>query len=258
MNEMTLLASENKSSIYGPNQLSSLNLLRIPSHIALIPDGNRRWAKKRASQSEKGHQEGADRLLTMIRACQEIGIRSVTVYSFSTENWSRSQEEIEALMVIYANYLLNNCEEMVQRGIKLETIGDLSRLPPQLRQIITETKAATHHCTEINLILALNYGSRDDLCRTFKIMAEDMKRGQLLTSDITEEAISSYLDTAEWGDPELLIRTSGEQRLSNFLSWQLCYAEIYISQVLWPDFTPYHLLEAIIDYQSRDRRWGGA
>jgi len=258
MNETALLAPKNSIGIFQDTQLARLNLTRIPQHIALIPDGNRRWAKKRQSNPESGHREGADTLMDIIKACQEIGIKSLTVYSFSTENWSRSQEEIEALMAIYATYLLNNCEEMARTGIKLETIGDVSRLPPFLNQIIQETKIATQHCQSVNLILALNYGARDEMCRAFKLMLEDFSHNQLSLNDIDENIISSYLDTSDWGDPELLIRTSGEYRISNFLLWQLCYAEMYITPVLWPDFTPQHLLEAVIDYQSRERRWGGA
>ncbi len=257
MNETASWPTPNKKPIYPIDQLRDLNRSRIPKHIAIIPDGNRRWAKKKQSDSDVGHREGADTLMDIIKAAQELGIESLTVYSFSTENWARPQEEIEALMVIYATYLIDNCQEMVQTGIKLETIGDLSKLPPFLNQIIEETKLATQHCQSINLILALNYGSRDEMCRAFKLMWEDCKQKQLSCKDINETVLNSYLDTSTWADPELLIRTSGEYRLSNFLLWQLCYAEMYITPVLWPDFTPQHLLEAIIDYQRRDRRWGG-
>jgi len=258
MNDIALLPSQNKTRIFKAHQLAGLNPMRIPQHIAIIPDGNRRWAKKRLSDSERGHREGADTLMEIIKAAQELGIKSLTVYSFSTENWSRSEEEVDALMAIYAGYLTHNCEEMVQTGIKLETIGNSTKLPVFLNEIIQETKIATRYCQSINLILALNYGSRDEMCRAFKDMLQEFQYKQLTQEDVTEEVFASYLDTYEWGDPELLIRTSGEFRISNFLLWQLCYAEMYISPVLWPDFTPQHLLEAVIDYQSRDRRWGGA
>lgn len=257
MNETALLASQNSSSYFQMGQLARLNHNCIPQHVAIIPDGNRRWAKNRLSNPERGHREGADTLMDIIKAAQEIGIKSLTIYSFSTENWSRSNEEIQALMSIYATYLINNCEEMVQKGIKLETIGDLTKLPPILNQVIHETKVATQYCKNINLILALNYGARDEICRAVKTLVNDYECKQLTQEDINENVIASYLDTYEWGDPELLIRTSGEFRISNFLLWQLCYAEMHISPVLWPEFSPQHLLEAVIDYQSRERRWGG-
>lgn len=244
-------------SRFHPTQLTHLDRSRIPNHIAIIPDGNRRWAKKRLSSPEKGHREGADTLMEIIKASQELGIRALTVYSFSTENWSRPQDEIDALMVIYATYLIDNCEDMVQSGIKLETIGNLEKLPLFLRQIIKETKYATQNCQSISLILALNYGSRDEMCRAIKSMLADFEQKQLTKDDVTEEVLASYLDTHAWGDPDLLIRTSGEFRVSNFLLWQVCYSEIHISPVLWPDFKPQNLLDAIIDYQNRERRWGG-
>lgn len=255
--ESSIQPEQKRISRFHANQLMHLDRTRIPQHIAIIPDGNRRWAKKRHASHEMGHREGADILMEVIKACQELGIKNLTVYSFSTENWSRPQEEIEALMLIYAHYLIENCEEMVQRGIKLETIGHLDLLPPFLKQTIQETKFATRNCQSIRLILALNYGSRNEMCRAFKNILEDVERQQLSKEDITEEVLASYLDTSEWGDPDLLIRTSGEFRISNFLLWQVCYSEIYITPVLWPDFKPQNLLDAILDYQNRDRRWGG-
>lgn len=246
-----------KTSRFQANQLLHLDYTRIPKHIAIIPDGNRRWAKKRFSGHAAGHREGADILMEIIKSCQELGVKYLTVYSFSTENWSRPDEEIEVLMAIYANYLINNCDEMVASGIKLETIGNEEKLPLFLRQIIQETKNATKNCQNIHLILALNYGSRDEICRAFKSMLNDYDHKQLSKEDISEEVLSSYLDTNEWKDPDLLIRTSGEFRISNFLLWQVCYSEIYVAPVLWPDFKPQHLLDAVLDYQSRERRWGG-
>ncbi|MFI5344534.1 MAG: polyprenyl diphosphate synthase, partial [Chlamydiales bacterium] len=238
ISDAALMPMQIKADCFHPNQLVRLDRSRIPRHIAIIPDGNRRWAKKRLSSSEMGHREGADTLMDIIRGAREIGIKFLTVYSFSTENWSRPQEEIDALMTLYASYLLENREEMMQNGIKLETIGDLDKLPLFLREIIQEVKMATQQCHHITLILALNYGSRDEMCRVFKAMLEDYERKQLTKDEINEDILASYLDTHEWGDPDLLIRTSGEFRVSNFLLWQVCYAEIFISPVLWPDFTP--------------------
>lgn len=255
--DIPVMPAQKKSSKFHPSQLVQIDRTRIPKHIAIIPDGNRRWAKKRMASPESGHREGADNLMEIIQAAQELGVKALTVYSFSTENWSRPQDEIEALMAIYASYLIENRETMAQTGIKLETIGNLSKLPLFLTDIIQETKKATSHCRDINLILALNYGSRDEMCRAFKTMLEDYEHKQLSKEDISEEVLASYLDTHEWGDPDLLIRTSGEFRVSNFLLWQVCYSEIHISPVFWPEFAPKHLLDAIIDFQGRERRWGG-
>lgn len=256
--DFALSAFEEKSSRFHPSQLARLDRERIPKHIAIIPDGNRRWAKKRLSSIQEGHREGADTLMEIVKAAQEIDIEEITFYSFSTENWNRPQEEVMALMVLFTTYLIEQCDEMAQSGIKLETIGNLDALPPFLIQAILETKEATKECSKIKLILALNYGSRDELCRAFRSMLEDYDLHRLKKDDVDEKTISRYLDTHQWRDPELLIRTSGELRVSNFLLWQISYAEIHAAPVLWPDFTPQHLIEAIIDYQGRQRRWGGA
>lgn len=256
--DIALLPPLEKVSRFHPRDLARLNRNRIPQHIAIIPDGNRRWAKKHLSSPQRGHKEGADILLETVKAAQEINIKVITFYAFSTENWNRPKEEITALMALFTSYLLEQREDMVQSGIKLETIGDLTRLPDFLNQVIHDTKVATQHCTSIRLVLAFNYGARDELCRAFKAMLQDYDRKVLSQDDINESTIGSYLDTEHWQDPELLIRTSGELRISNFLLWQISYTEIYVSSALWPDFTPHHLLEAILDYQQRDRRWGGA
>lgn len=246
-----------KESRFHPSQLARLNSARIPKHIAIIPDGNRRWAKKRIISIADGHSEGADTLMEIVKAAKELGVKKITFYSFSTENWNRPREEVSALMLLYATYLMEHCSEMVETGIKLETIGDLSALPPFLRQVIQETKEATQECDKIDLILALNYGSRNEICRAFQAMLEDYSNSTLKKEDVNEETISRYLDTSKWKDPDLLIRTSGELRVSNFLLWQISYAEIHTAPVLWPDFTPQHLLDAVVDFQGRQRRWGG-
>ncbi|MBA2368818.1 MAG: di-trans,poly-cis-decaprenylcistransferase [Candidatus Protochlamydia sp.] len=255
---MAVMPFPEKTARFHPSQLALLDRSRIPKHIAIIPDGNRRWAKKRLSSANEGHQEGADTLMEIVKAAQELGIKEITFFSFSTENWNRSEEEITALMALMASYLLGQREEMIQSGIKLGTIGELSSLPSFLRQVIHDTKIATQECGKIHLILALNYGARDELCRAFRAMLHDYDHKLLNKNDITEETIASYLDTQPWQDPELLIRTSGEMRISNFLLWQISYAEIHVAPVLWPDFTPDYLLQAILDYQGRDRRWGGS
>jgi undecaprenyl diphosphate synthase len=249
---------QESSTYFLPSQLACLDSSRIPQHIAIIPDGNRRWAKKRFANSQEGHREGADTLMETVKAAKELGIKAITFYTFSTENWSRSQEEISALMLLFASYLSEQCESMVQNGIKLETIGELDPLPEFLKETLKETKEATKTCDQIDLILAMNYGSRNELHRAFSKILNEIEQGNLRKEELDETTITQYLDTCRWPDPELLIRTSGEMRISNFLLWQISYTEIYIAPVLWPDFSPTHLLEAVIDYQNRERRWGGA
>lgn len=254
---MTNSSSSLDSRFESPT-LACLDRTRIPKHIAFIPDGNRRWAKKRLASTQEGHREGADNLMNTVKAAMDLGVSELTFYAFSTENWSRPTEEIEALMALYIHYLSSKCTEMIQAGIKLEVIGDIEKLPAALLETIKRTRAATQDCTKIKLIMACNYGARDELCRAVRNIAKDLQNGNLSLQDISEATISNYLDTRHFSDPELLIRTSGEMRISNFLLWQMSYTEIHISSVLWPDFSPQHLLEAIIDFQSRDRRWGGA
>ena len=246
-----------KSEYFHLSQLTRLNRNAIPQHIAIIPDGNRRWARKNLSKEEQGHREGADILMETVKAARELQVKVITFFAFSTENWARPEQEIICLMAIFTDYLLNQRDEMIRCGIKLDTIGDLVRLPSFLNQVIEETKEATRDCTDIRLVLAFNYGSRNELCRAFKLMLQDYENNHLSAEDVNEPTISRYLDTGGWCDPELLIRTSGEVRISNFLLWQISYAEIHISPVLWPEFTPQHLLNAILDYQDRNRRLGG-
>ncbi len=255
--DVAIIPFSEKISRFHPSQLARLDPSRMPKHIAIIPDGNRRWAKKRLSAVDHGHREGADNLMEIVKAAKELGVKNITFYSFSTENWHRSSEEVMALMFLFTNYLTEQREEMVQSGIKLETIGDLSAFPLFLYEAVQETKLATQDCHEITLILALNYGSRNEICRAFRMMLNDYEQQILTKEEIDEDMISRYLDTHPWGDPDLLIRTSGELRISNFLLWQISYSEIYVAPVLWPDFMPQHLIEAIIDFQGRQRRWGG-
>lgn len=249
---------QEKTSRFDSVRLINYDRTRAPKHVAIIPDGNRRWAKKHSSSPQQGHQEGADTLMEIVKAAQELDIQVITFYAFSTENWNRPKDEVTALMALFADYLFDQREEMVQSNICLETIGDLTKLPSFLLEVISDTKEATKFCDKIRLVLAFNYGSRNELCRAFKEMVEDIDQGELSKDNINENTIASYLDTNAWSDPELLIRTSGELRVSNFLLWQISYSEIHISPVLWPDFTPHHLLEAILDFQMRERRWGGA
>jgi undecaprenyl diphosphate synthase len=233
--------------------LSRLDLSKIPKHVAIIMDGNRRWARQRGLTPIAGHWEGAEVLTDIVRAASEVGIETVTVYSFSTENWLRPEPEVESLMHLFEVYLTKKKEAMLRDGIRLDTIGDLGRFSPSLQTTFAEVKQATSRCNKINLVLALNYGARDEIRRAMvKIVERNFK-----PEELTEELISKHLDTSPWGDPELMIRTSGELRVSNFLLWQISYAEIYVTEKLWPDFQPKDLIEALEVFQKRGRRIGG-
>lgn len=234
-------------------QIEHINLSRIPKHIAIIPDGNRRWARKQELSSGEGHNQGADILMDVVKSGKELGVKVMTFYTFSTENWSRSPEEVEALMWLLQTYLTDQAQEMIDCGIRFNCIGDISKLPSYLIETIQKTKALTADCDKIEMVLALNYGGRDEICRAVKAILKEGKQEE----DITPSLISKHLDTAPWGDPDLLVRTSGEMRISNFLLWQLSYTEIVVTDVLWPDFQPRHLYEAIYTFQQRDRRLGG-
>lgn len=245
------------SAIFSPTDLAPLNQTRIPRHIAIIPDGNRRWAKHHGKIIQGGHRAGANIIIDTVKAAKEIGVKTVTFYLFSTENWSRPKTEIAALMWLLKEFLINQCQEMLAHGVKLNTIGNLSAFAPDVREVIEKTREKTAHCDEIDMVLALNYGARDEIRRAVQKVIDGALEGNTAREEITEASIAKHLDTAPWGDPELLIRTSGEMRISNFLLWQLSYTELYVTDVLWPDFRPHHLLEAVIDFQQRDRRLGG-
>lgn len=244
--------------IYSPEELKLLDKNRLPKHIAIIPDGNRRWAKFRQENPQIGHRSGAETLIETVKAAKEIGIHTITFFLFSTENWNRSQEEINVLMWLLQEFLVENRQDMINRGIRFHTIGDLSALPAEVLSEIDKSKEETKHCSSINMVVALNYGARDEIRRAITKIVSDAKAGIINEKQLSESVIGTYLDTAPWGDPDLFIRTSGESRVSNYLLWQLAYSEIYFTDVLWPDFKSNNLLEAIIDYQKRERRWGGS
>ncbi len=243
--------------VYTTEELALIEGDLLPQHIAIIMDGNRRWAKQRQLPYMAGHWKGAEAITQIVKAALELGIKVLTVYAFSTENWGRTAEEIDALMHLYKVYLIRQREFMVNTGIKLGAIGDLSRLPADVLQALEDSRSATLHCTKMDLVLALNYGGRDDIRRAVIAVLEDYAQGKLTKQAVTEELFSTYLDTSKWPDPSLLIRTSGEQRVSNFLLWQISYSEVYISNVLWPDFNEKELLKAVVEYQQRERRLGG-
>jgi undecaprenyl diphosphate synthase len=232
---------------------AEIDPLKVPKHIAIVMDGNRRWAKARGLPSIAGHWKGAEIVSEIVRTAAQLGVKILTAFAFSTENWTRSEEEIDALMNILEQFLLKNQAGMVRDGVRLETIGDLSRLPSKVINALNQVKEATKAGAKITFVLALNYGARDEIRRAvIKIVSE-----KILPEEITEKMIAEHLDTAHFPDPDLLIRTSGEMRLSNFLLWQVSYTELFSTEVLWPDFSPKDLFEAVIDFQRRNRRLGG-
>ncbi|MCH9627306.1 MAG: Isoprenyl transferase [Chlamydiales bacterium] len=222
----------------------------VPKHIAIIPDGNRRWAKQQsACNLMQGHWAGASIVNPILEAASDLGVEVLTIYSFSTENWRRPPHEVKTVLKILETYLRDNRQKMVDMGVHFSTIGDLTPFSQSLKDEVNKTRAATSGENKIHLVLAMNYGARDEMRRAFVSLRDQ-------SGEITEEMIDCHLDTARFVDPELLIRTSGERRFSNFLLWQLAYTEIYITDTLWPDFTPRDLLDAVLDFQKRTRRLG--
>ncbi len=228
-----------------------------PKHIAIIMDGNGRWAKRRLLPKKLGHKAGADALKTLIKKLEKTDITDITVYAFSTENWKREKQEVDDLMSILKDYIRRYIKENETSNTKIDIIGDISVLPKDLIEDIKELETISSHKTGLRLHIALNYGGRDELVRAIKNISKDITSGKLAIDNIDENLVSSYLDTKEYKDPELIIRTSGEQRLSNFLIWQSAYSEFYFSDKLWPDFTFEDLEKAINAYQKRERRFGG-
>ena len=233
-----------------------LSASHIPSHVANIMDGNGRWAKQRGLPRTEGHIRGQDALRTTLRAAARRGIKYLTVYTFSTENWSRPQEEVDALMSILVSAIHAETPQLIAEGVRMRAIGDLSRLPQQAQDSLAESIELTKDGAQITLILALSYSSRDEIRRASQRLAAEAAAGRLRPEEITEELISSYLDTAEYPDPDLVIRTGGEERISNYLLWQSAYSELYFSETYWPDFGQEALDEALAAYASRERRFG--
>ncbi|MDD3393061.1 MAG: isoprenyl transferase [Clostridia bacterium] len=239
------------------NVALTIDRSRLPKHIAIIMDGNGRWAAKRALPRKAGHKAGAEALERLITDAKEIGIEHITVYAFSTENWKRSDEEVSAIMDLLRHYLKNSFQRLLKDNVKLQVIGDIARLDADIQQQIRESEEESKEKDGMTVHIALNYGGRDELCRSIQKIAEHVANGRLSPEGITEETVEAFLDTAGVPDPELLIRTSGEERISNFLLWQIAYSEFYFTDVLWPDFGKYDLEKAIYYYQNRERRFGG-
>jgi len=235
---------------------AGLDPARIPSHVAIIMDGNGRWARKRTLNRVKGHEKGADTVRMAVRTSRELGVSVLTLYAFSTENWQRPETEIKALMKLLKRFLTSEKNEMLENNIRLNAIGEIERLPDDVGQILHQTREATRNNTGLLLNLALSYGGRSEIVRMARHLSQETVEGRVRPDDITEDLVSAHLYTRNIPDPDLLIRTSGEMRISNFLLWQIAYAEIYITDTLWPDFNRSEYIQIVKDYQNRERRFG--
>lgn len=230
---------------------------RIPRHVALILDGNGRWAKKRGLPRTMGHKEGCKTVEKTVEIAARMGIEYLTVYGFSTENWKRSSEEVGALMQLFRYYMVRLLKIAKQNNVRVKMIGDRRRFDEDIIEGINRLERETKENTGLTFVIAVNYGARDEITRAVSRLAADCVQGRVKAEEITEDVLSSYLDTAGMPDPDLLIRTSGEIRLSNYLLWQLAYTEIYVTDCLWPDFNEEELERAVVQYNKRERRFGG-
>ena len=229
---------------------------RIPRHVAIIMDSNGRWAKRQGMARMFGHRQGVETVHHITEAAAELGISYMTLYAFSTENWNRPKDEVDALMALLVDTIAKETPTLMKNNIRLQTIGDLSRLPQVTRDNFMACIEETTKNTGLTLVIALSYSARWELIRATQKIAAAVKEGEMLIEDINEEVIGGYLTTSNMPDPDLLIRTSGELRISNFLLWQLAYSELYFTDCLWPEFTPEEFYRAIVDYQHRERRFG--
>lgn len=236
--------------------MDQLDTSQLPRHVAIIMDGNGRWAKKRLLNRIVGHEEGANSVRAVVRCCRELGIPYLTLYAFSKENWQRPESEVNALWQLLKRFLVSELEELIDKQISLRHIGDLDGIPDDVVRELQRVIERTTHLDGLAVNLAINYGGRQEIERAARHFAMDVKRGKYLPEDLSPELFANYLFTGDLPDPDLVIRTSGEYRVSNFLLWQLAYAELYITDVLWPDFREDQFLEALRDYQRRERRFG--
>lgn len=236
--------------------LSSQAKILLPTHVAIIMDGNGRWAKQRLLPRVEGHRQGAESVRALVRAAGEIGIKYLTLYAFSTENWNRPKEEVDTLMKYLAHYLKSEIGELNRNNVKLEAIGQIYRLPEFVQDQLEKSKAALAKNNGLTLILALSYSGRTELVEAVRSIAAEAKQGLIEPAEINEQIIAQHLYTRHWPDPDLLIRTSGEMRISNFLLWQISYAEFVVTPTLWPDFRKPQLYEALEEYAHRHRRFG--
>ncbi|MDM8522695.1 isoprenyl transferase [Desulfococcaceae bacterium HSG8] len=239
-----------------PDNYAELDPAKIPAHVAIIMDGNGRWAKKRLANRVRGHEQGMEVVRKIVRACRKTGISILTLYAFSTENWQRPKPEVTALMALLKRFLKTELNEMMDNNIRLNAIGQTERLPEGVRELLHKTMGMTEKNDGMLLNLALSYGGRAELTRMVRDIAVKVKTGTIDPDSITPELISDHLYTGGMADPDLLIRTSGEMRISNFLLWQIAYAEIFITKTLWPDFNRDELMSILKEYQDRERRFG--
>ncbi|OUL26715.1 isoprenyl transferase [Nostoc sp. 106C] len=233
-----------------------LNPQHLPQHIAVIMDGNGRWATSRGLPRIAGHRQGAKTLKELLRCCKDWGIKALTAYAFSTENWRRPVEEVDFLMLLFERLLRRELAQMHQEGVRISFIGDLSALPQSLQTQMQRSMAETLHNQAIHFTVAVNYGSRNEITKVCRQVAELVERGELSSEEVNESFVTQHLYTADTPEPDLLIRTSGEMRLSNFLLWQMAYTEMYFTDILWPDFDREAFHQALLSYQKRDRRFG--
>lgn len=247
---------ENKNTELGECNLV-IDINRVPKHIAIIMDGNGRWAKKKGLPRTLGHKAGVEAIREIVKECNKLNIEYLTLYAFSTENWKRPKDEVNSLMKLLVEYLRNEFEELNRNNVIINSIGDIGKFPQICQDELISAYEKTKNNTGLELNLALNYGGRNEIVDTLKKINSDIEIGKLEPSEINEKTINNYIYTSGIPDPELIIRTSGELRLSNFLIWQGAYSELYFTDVLWPDFNANDLRKAIIDYQNRDRRFGG-
>ncbi|MEM7696830.1 MAG: isoprenyl transferase [Verrucomicrobiota bacterium] len=229
----------------------------VPEHVAIIMDGNGRWAKSRQLPRAEGHRAGAESVETAIETCGELGVHYLTLYAFSSENWRRPKTEVTALMRLLSHFLKAKTESLIRNNVKLQIIGEISKLPDRNRRELDRSIAATAHCDGLTLIVALSYGAREEILSATKDLMRKAADKAVDPDELDESLFAAHLFTADYPDPDLLIRTSGEYRISNFLLWQISYAEIYVTDTFWPDFRREHLIEAIANFQQRNRRFGG-
>lgn len=246
----------NKKNTSSKIEEKQLDMNNIPKHIAIIMDGNGRWAKERNMPRTYGHKAGVETIREIVKECSNLGVKYLTLYAFSTENWGRPKEEVETLMKLLVQYLRNEFEELNKNNVIINSIGDISKLPKVCYDELNNAYEKTKNNTGLTLNLALNYGGRVEIVNSIKKIATLVEENKIKVDDIDEKMVEKYLYTSNMPDPDIIIRPSGEQRLSNFLLWQCAYSEFWYSDVKWPDFTKENLLEAIFDYQNRDRRFG--
>lgn len=230
--------------------------LKIPHHIAIIMDGNGRWAKKRGASRIFGHKNAVKAVRDTTEGCAELGVNYLTLYAFSTENWNRPKLEVDGLMALLVSTIKNEIPTLMKNNVRLQPIGDISHLPREAQSKLMDGIKETSGNTGLTLTLALSYSGRNEICKAAQTMAQDIKSGKIQEEQVNEEMFASYLSTNAMPDPELMIRTSGEQRISNFLLWQMAYTELHFTNTLWPDFRKDDLYQAILDYQKRERRFG--